>query len=146
MKTIAWVLIASALALGAGCAQKDWIDRTLVTVDVTGTWTGTLSAGTGASGGSYGVFLFDLEQQGATVKGIVRGDSRGLGAQGQSVGPIEGTVSGDVFRFSDSRGILTGEVTVRGDEMDGQATSFAGTRSFSLRRVDPSSRPASPPR
>jgi len=26
------------LALGSGCAKSDWIGRTLVTVDVTGTW------------------------------------------------------------------------------------------------------------
>ena len=32
----AWVVIGVALVFASGCAQKDWIDRTLVTVDVTG--------------------------------------------------------------------------------------------------------------
>src|SRR6266446_4611042 len=40
MKTIARMLLAISLALGAGCARGDWIDRTLVTVDVTGVWVG----------------------------------------------------------------------------------------------------------
>ena len=34
----AWVVIGVALVLASGCAQQDWIDRTLVTVDVTGIW------------------------------------------------------------------------------------------------------------
>jgi hypothetical protein len=34
MKTIAGVLIAAALAFACGCARTDWIERTLVTVDV----------------------------------------------------------------------------------------------------------------
>jgi len=35
-------VIAVAVVLTSGCAQKDWIDRTLVTVDVTGVWEGRL--------------------------------------------------------------------------------------------------------
>jgi hypothetical protein len=31
------MLIGATLAVGSGCARSDWIDRTLVTVDVTGT-------------------------------------------------------------------------------------------------------------
>jgi len=31
-----WVVIVVAVVFASGCAQKDWIDRTLVTVDVTG--------------------------------------------------------------------------------------------------------------
>jgi hypothetical protein len=37
MKTIVGMLIGATLAVGSGCARSDWIDRTLVTVDVTGT-------------------------------------------------------------------------------------------------------------
>ena len=33
-----------SLVLAAGCARSDWIESTLVTVDVTGRWTGTWSA------------------------------------------------------------------------------------------------------
>ncbi|SRR6266404_3747467 len=145
MKALIGILIAATLAIGSGCAKSDWIDRTLVTVDVTGTWTGSVG-GPGGTGSTYGVFQVELEQQGSTVKGFTRGDARGLGCQGLAVGRIEGTVTGDVFRFRDSRGCVEGELTVSGDEMDGRASTFAGSRPLSLRRGDPSSPPASPPR
>ena len=58
MKIIAALLMAAALAFASGCAKTDWIDRTLVTVDVTGAWYG--SAGQGNS--SFSI-LFDLEQE-----------------------------------------------------------------------------------
>jgi hypothetical protein len=132
------VLIAGALAFGSGCApQTDWIERTLVTVDVTGTWYGTWTSGWG--------LLFELEQQGSTVKGVMRfttGTSQ-MGQQGAQSGPIEGTVAGDMFRFRQATGNLEGEMTVSGDEMNGRA-SLGSSRPFSLRRVDPSSRPGSP--
>ena len=35
-----WVVIGVALVLASGCVRQDWIDRTLVTVDVTGVWEG----------------------------------------------------------------------------------------------------------
>jgi hypothetical protein len=34
------MLTLAALAFGSGCAKTDWIGRTLVTVDVTGSWYG----------------------------------------------------------------------------------------------------------
>ena len=142
MKTVTALVVGAVLAFGAGCARTDWIDRTLVTVDVTGVWTVSVQ-GTGLP--SVG-FQFELEQQGSMVKGFVRGDSRGLGCQGSNVGPIDGTVAGDLFRFRDSRGCIEGELTVSGDEMEGRASNFSGTRPLSLRRVDSSPRPASPPR
>jgi hypothetical protein len=145
MRAVVQVLFVVALVFEAGCARTDWIDRTLVTVDVTGTWEGTVG-GVGGTGSSSGLFQFVLEQQGSGVKGFARGYSRGVGCQGTDVGPIEGTVAGDVFRFRDSRGCIEGELTVSGEEMVGQTSSWLGTRAFSLRRVDPSSRPASPPR
>jgi hypothetical protein len=40
MKITAELLIAAALVFASGCTKTDWIDRTLVTVDVTGTWCG----------------------------------------------------------------------------------------------------------
>jgi hypothetical protein len=139
MKTIAGVLIAAALAFGSGCARSDWIERTLVTVDVTGTWYGNV----GGSGLSVRGVVFELEQQGSTVKGFVR--FTGAGGPHVTSGPIDGTVAGDVFRFKDQRGGFEGEVTVSGDEMNGRA-SITGGREISLRRVDSSSRPGSPPR
>ena len=40
MKTSAWVILVVMLACASGCARPDWIERTLVTVDVTGVWYG----------------------------------------------------------------------------------------------------------
>ena len=64
-------------------------------------------------------------------------DSRG--------GLFEGTVAGDVFRFRDTRNGMEGELTVSGDEMNGMMSHF-GQRRLSLRRLDPTSPPVSPPR
>ena len=133
------LLIATALLFAPGCAKTDWIDRTLVTVDVTGTWEGTLVSGIG--------LLLDLEQKGSTVKGFMRltaGTSQN--PYGLRPGPIEGTVAGDVFRFRQMNSSGEGEMTVSGDEMEGRASLSSGSRPLSLRRVDPSSSPASPPR
>jgi hypothetical protein len=41
-RTALWV-IAVAWVFASGCAQKDWIDRTLVTTDVSGVWTGSMA-------------------------------------------------------------------------------------------------------
>jgi hypothetical protein len=139
MKTIAALLLATLLALAAGCAQKDWIDRTLVTVDVTGSWYGIAAAG---GGGIRREFFFELKQEGSKVTGSMR--TRPFGAVGNVA--IDGTVAGDVFRFKDSKGSAEGELTVSGDEMNGRASFYSGGGPISLRRVDPSSRPASPPR
>src|SRR5262249_61781253 len=120
--------IAVALLFASGCAQKDWIDRTLVTVDVTGTWYGKITGG--AYAGTQELWL-DLEQAGSKVKGAVRfKPDQGTA----SSGPIEGTVSGDVFRYKLVRGSSYVELTVSGDEMIGQSAG----RPTSLRRVDPS--------
>jgi hypothetical protein len=135
MKTITGVLIVAALIFGSGCARSDWIERTLVTVDVTGTWYGSV----GGAGGPGGVSVwFELEQQGSTVKGSMKSDIATYGASTQQ---IDGTVAGDVFRFRQRNGNVVGEVTVSGDEMTGQGSFAGSSRSLSLRRVDPSSRP-----
>ena len=64
MQTMVRVLVATTLVLGgSGCAKTDWIDRTLVTVDVTGTWSGTMmAAGSGGAGGVRDV-VFELEER-----------------------------------------------------------------------------------
>jgi len=140
MKFIVGLLVVAVVAVAPGCAQQDWIDRTLVTVDVTGTWLGHTVGGSGAD------FRLELEQQGSTVKGFLRLGGGSAGQSGRfSDGPIEGTVAGDVFRFKETRGGFEGELTVSGDEMTGMV-SFWSQRRLSLRRVDPSSLPASPPR
>ena len=141
MRALIGLLIAATLALGSGCAKQDWIDRTQVTVDVTGTWDLV---------GFPAATSLELEQQGSTVKGFIR--SGGVAAS--IAGPIVGTVAGDVFRFSKTRGDVVGELTVSGDEMTGVVSranlgdqAGAGLpRPVSLRRVDSSSPPGSPPR
>ena len=140
MRNVTRMLIAAALVFGLGCAQTDWIDRTLVTENVTGTWSGTWPGG--------GLLLFELEQQGSTVKGLMRltAGSSQMASQGPKSGPIEGTVAGDVFRFSQTSGSVEGEMTISGDEMNGRASFGSTSRPFSLRRLDSSSPAGSPPR
>ena len=138
MRAMARLLIAGALCFGSGCASSDWIDRTLVTVDVTGTWVGKIGGG-----GSRDVVL-ELEQKGSTVKGLVKSPSGG--GTGVVPGPIDGTVAGDVFRFRNSRGSFEAELTVSGEEMDGRASYFGSNRSISLRRADSAAGSGSAPR
>ena len=127
-----WAVVATALVLGS-CAQQDWIDRTLVTVDVTGTWQGSPG---GPGPNNPGALFLNLRQEGATVEGFIKQGASGAAASLD--GPISGTVAGDVFRFKSTRGIAEGELTVNGDEMSGTVSIF-GTRPLTLRRVDPSS-------
>jgi hypothetical protein len=55
------LMLAVGLAFGCGCARPDWIEQTLVTVDVTRTWRN-------AEGG---LFELKLVQQGSKVTGFV---------------------------------------------------------------------------
>jgi hypothetical protein len=132
MKTISGLLMAALLTMSAGCARTDWIDRTLVTMDVTGIWQST-------SG-----WELNLVQEGQKVKGSIR-----RGPLAPSVGPIsglvDGTVAGDAFSFRQTDGLVRGEMTVSGDEMSGVLT-FNSTSPITLRRVNSPSSPASPPR
>ena len=138
MRTIAGLFLTTLLTLSAGCARTDWIDRTLVTVDVTGTWYGR----SGGGGGVLREVFLELKQEGSRVTGSMR--TAPFGAVGS--GPIDGTVAGDTFSFKDSKGSVEGEVTVSGDEMNGRASFYSGSGPISLRRVDSSTRPASAPR
>ena len=133
-------VIAAAFLFATGCAQKDWIDRTLVTVDVTGTWEGTHN-------GINMTVQLQLEQQGAAVKGFLRitGGSS-VNVAGVRDGPIEGTVAGDVFRFRQTSGRAEGELTVVSeDEMDGPATISFNSYPIVFRRVAPASQESSQP-
>ena len=100
MRTVTAWLLATMLLLYAGCAgcaaRPDWIEATLVTADVTGTWRGRAVAG----GRGMSLALV-LEQRGPKVTGRVPG--------GPYAGALEGSVEGDVFRFATTAGSLKGE-------------------------------------
>ena len=126
------VLLAMSVLLlnAAGCARtrSDWIEETLVTVDVSGVWRGNLSR----AGGSIdqGAIELTLEQSGAKVTGQIRLSS--LSASRAS--RIDGTVNGDVFRFSTSDATRTGELQVDGDAMSGPGTGPNGRVQYTLKR------------
>ena len=120
-------LLTRRLAVGlflfivSGCAQRtDWVEGTLVTVDVTGVWKGRVTPSV-AIGGLSGEFEMTLAQRGPKVTG----DGR-IRAQKLS---IEGTVRGDVFSFSDLEGRLRGQATVIGDQMSGEARTNVASSS-----------------
>jgi hypothetical protein len=135
-------VLAVTLTSALGCARTDWIDRTLVTESVTGAWAGTMISPDGQPSVSQGIRL-ELQQEGPRVTGYFRGGFVGSSARGSA--SIEGNVAGDVFRFKDERGTLTGELTINGDEMRGSGT-IGNSRpiTFNLRRVDASSSPSAP--
>ena len=107
-----------SIVIAAGCARADWIEGTLVTVDVAGVWKGRAFIG-GTTGGTSGDFELTLTQRGAKVTG--NGQIR---AQKFSV---EGTVRGDVLTFNEPSGRLRGEARVAGDEMSGEGRANVGT-------------------
>ena len=117
--------LAIALLVSGCAARPDWIEATLVTADVTGTWRGR------------GLTLL-LEQRGPKVTGRV--------LAGPFSGAVEGSVEGDVFRFFTANGALRGETTVTGDEMTGNVSGgYFGTRSGLLLRRGESPVPDSQP-
>src|SRR5438552_3843354 len=115
VKMTAWLAIGFLVLTAVGCARPDWIEQTLVTVDVTGEWRGRFSSSvSGGYGG--GTVELTLQQSGPKVTGWLMGTMEIV--VGGSV-PIEGTISGDIFRFHDIKGSVTGELQVNGDEMNG---------------------------
>jgi hypothetical protein len=128
--------VATALVLASGCAQKDWIDRTLVTADVTGVWTGRAYIAHAVTGLIVDVRL-ELKQEGPKVKGTIRPSGsipwRSLDPS-PAAGPIEGTVAGDTFEFKEPAGHTAGHLTVSGEEMTGEITEKA-TYEVTLRRA-----------
>ena len=115
-----WLTMGFLAVAVAGCARPDWIEQTLVTVDVTGVWRGSLGPSD---------LVLTLQQSGPKVTGqiiLVQFPTR-------IVDPIEGTISGDTLRFRDSRGRVIGEAQVNGDEMTGLGTSSYGSRPWPIR-------------
>ena len=132
-------VIAVALVFASGCAQKDWIDRTLVTENVTGFWSGS----TEGSPVSISVQL-ELRQQGAKVTGEMKVPQPGTYSLGSATA-IAGNVSGDLFTFQDQRGVFSGELTVAGDDMMGKILTQWGPQRASLHRGSASSQGSSQP-
>ena len=124
MKSATWLLLATVLAVGFGCARPDWIEQTLVTVDVSGVWKGSISKSPGSAG-----IEFTLQQSGSKVSGQLK-----IPVVQHQGGPIEGTVSGDIFRFRSDRGQMAGELQVNGDEMTGSVLGFGGRALIQLHR------------
>ena len=134
MKSL-WVAIVVAFVFASACARQDWIDRTLVTENVTGAWTGLL----GPSGCSRDVRL-DLQQEGSKVTGV------GVVFVSNDRFPIQGSVAGDVFTFKSLRGSTSGELTVSGDDMKGRILWGCGNTPVLLHRVESTPRTEAPPR
>jgi len=125
---MARLLLGVSMVLCAACARSDWIDRTLVTENVTGVWSGSMEG----SPVSAQVQL-ELRQQGAKVTGEMKVPQPGTYSFGSSI-LIEGNVAGDVFTFRDQRGVFSGELTVGGDDMVGRILSQWGVQRASLHR------------
>jgi len=121
-------VIAAAFVFASGCAQKDWIDRTLVTVDVTGVWEGTLKGGIADRR-----ITLTLVQSGSKVTGQLA-TTPAAGTPGPVEGPVDGTVTGDIFRFQDTRGRLKAELQVNADEMTGSMSWQFGPGTITLHR------------
>ena len=115
MKTIGGVLLLVTLTFGAGCAKSDWIDRTLVTVDVTGVWEGTQTPHNPQE--LTNPIELVLEQKGAKVTGKLKFRNFPTGTM-----PIEGTVSGDTFSFHKANPgpKMDAVLQVKGEEMTGE--------------------------
>jgi hypothetical protein len=134
----AFICTLAAVTCGSGCTTPpDWIERTLVTVDVTGIWYGRAN---------FQVEL-ELHQEGPKVTEFVRARTPQSSGLTES-GPINGTVSGDVFTFKQTNGSAQGELSVSGDEMTGvvsapsiSATGTSASSRMVLRRSNSSSQP-----
>src|SRR5262245_65235884 len=109
MKTITPLVLVAVLTCGSGCAKPDWIQKTLVTADVTGVWVG--SSNRSGVGGSFEARL-ELEQQGPQVHGKLQtvGTAVPLPLTATPSSPIEGTVAGDIFSFKQTNGVIDGEM------------------------------------
>jgi len=131
VRVLARVLLVLVTASTIACARQDWIDRTLVTENVTGVWSGSTEGSVGRP-----PIQLELRQQGAKVTGVMKVSPVGSASFGSSL-PIEGSLAGDVFTFRDQRGVYSGELTVGGDDMAGQIFGPGGKRKASLRRESP---------
>jgi hypothetical protein len=124
---IAWMVAGLLVSATLSCTRPDWIQSTLVTVDVSGEWQGNVTR----LGGSYGPGLIQLslQQSGPKVKGTFSfspGPTKDV--------PLEGTISGDVLRFRSRSGSVTAELQVNGDDMSGTGTTVGGPVRLEIHR------------
>ena len=126
MRALATGLVVILAA--TGCAQKgDWIEGTLVTVDVSGVWTGTaepMRTGSALYAVAGGMEL-TLAQRGARVTGECRVRATKV--------IVDGTVRGDVLSFAAPDGRMHAQATVDGDEMSGEGVGPQGFGQFKLK-------------
>src|SRR5262245_43228433 len=100
-------LAAAQLLLSSGCASRpDWIEATLVMVDVSGVWSGDALSQTL----NPQHFVLELTQEGSKVTGSMRI----YGQFAQYGGQVEGRVTGDRFEFFHLTQPYKGEATVDG--------------------------------
>src|SRR5262249_45938065 len=128
MRRMARVFLASLVMFLMGGAQQEWIDRTLVTEEVTVVWWGSMD------GSPFRPPVqLELRQQGAKVTGAMKVPPAGSYSLGSGI-PIEGSVNSDVFTFRDQRGIFSGELIVGADALLRQILLHCGEMRASLRR------------
>jgi len=124
------LILMVSVVVSVGCAKPDWIQSTLVTVDVTGTWRS-----------ANGDFVLSLKQEGPKVTGYMRRTGMG-GILSVIEGDIQGAVTGDVFSWKQTAGTLTScvsDMSVSEDEIAGVVHCHnASKRLVQLRRVDAS--------
>lgn len=98
-----WIVLCATLLIIASAKPV------FAATDVTGTWTGSLTA---PDGSTYPL-TFTFKQDGAKVTGTV------LGPQGDPIAIDKGKIDGDKFTFDTSFNGMTisHECTVNGDEM-----------------------------
>jgi len=117
-----WLLMTALIASTiSGCASTEPARSTAgvtsaMTANVAGTWTGFTGQGAYA-----GTMVYELQQDGTKVSGTASA-SEIAGAAGGSI-YLQGTVEGDIFSYSLTRGTCCGRLTIKGDEMSGHTTS-----------------------
>src|SRR5262245_35299743 len=147
MRIGARLLLAISLAICLGCAKQDWIDRTLVTVDVTGEWDGRLIMPEASWSGDFvcdrpiateaspsGNVVLVLQQQGGKVTGEISNLSAGSVTSTGSTS-IQGTVEAAMLGLHDvSRRTFRSILQVNGDEITGLGVWFDVVYEVSLHR------------
>ena len=127
MSTARWFLVGLVLVSSA-CATSS--PSNVPTVDVTGTWGGTWSCPQCPPLQGGGAIRMRLDQTGVTVTGNMSWEGGTLRPGGR----VEGNVSRDVLVFRAPGIDLTGELSVKGDDMEGWGRSAGFSISMSLHR------------